>query len=649
MAAPGPASLQRRLQSSQEARHRQAVLVRKLQAKVLQYRTRCRELEQQLEAGAGCLPGRWEGTEALEKALLQVKEEQQRCEDLAEANSLLREHLEKAKEVNSALKEDVGKLTVDWMRAREELEAKEREWRQERELYENYFRGDRDRLLGLWHQMVTFRRHFLEMKAATNRDLSELKAEQMRLSGSVMANCSRLNCSVMSFQAKGELEKKELQDRLKDLVALEDKHCLLQHELLVAREALEESHLERDVLKEEKHELRVALEKAEQSVAELTGAQNELSAELADLRVATANMSCINEALALDKVQLNKLVLQLEEENDALLCKVDEMERAKISAQEKLSLCRRTTKELCAEKAHLEQLLKKAEEQQEELRVELGVLAEEKEEAQEKLLEVSRQQESSRSGLEQLRQESSRQGHVLAEVCAEKELLVREKAALEVRLAAMERERQGLSEQLAEARSGKETVECSLLEAQQHLSELEITRSHLETQLHAVAQAKEVIQGEVKCLQWELEAERSLLKQEQQNMAQELLQKEEQHTDTLKVREADHQGEINKLLQDVQAIAEGQRLSWLSEKRLLSQRLERLQRAVARLDREKTELKQYSAELRRTLEEVERERRRLRRYCRGRALPDAGGFSVSESDQHEMLASQQTQLAQERK
>ncbi|XP_074461520.1 uncharacterized protein LOC141750407 isoform X1 [Larus michahellis] len=605
MAAPGPASLQRRLQSSQEARHRQAVLVRKLQAKVLQYRTRCRELEQQLEAGAGCLPGRWEGTEALEKALLEVKEEQQRCEDLAEANSLLREHLEKAKEVNSALKEDVGKLTVDWMRAREELEAKEREWRQERELYENYFRGDRDRLLGLWHQMVTFRRHFLEMKTATNRDLSELKAEQTRLSGSVMANCSRLNCSVMSFQAKGELEKKELQDRLKDLVALEDKHCVLQHELVVAREALEESHLERDVLKEEKRELRVALEK-------------------------------------------------LEQENEALLCKVDETERAKISAQEKLSLCERTKSELCAEKGHLEQLLKKAEEQQEELRVELGVLAEEKEEAQEKLLEVSRQQESSRSGLEQLRQESSRQGHALAEVCAEKELLVREKAALEVRLAAMERERQGLSEQLAEARSGKETLECSLLEAQQHLSELEISRSHLETQLHAVAQAKEVIQGEVKCLQWELEAERSLLKRERQNMAQALLQKEQQHTDTLKVREADHQGEINKLLQDVQAIAEGQRLSWLSEKRLLSQRLERLQRAVARLDREKTELKQYSAELRRTLEEVERERRRLRRYCRGRALPDAGGSSLSESDQHKMLASQQvslpqTQLAQDGK
>ena len=50
---------------------------------------------------------------------------------------------------------------------------------------------------------------------------------------------------------------------------------------------------------------------AEQSVAELTGAQNKLSAEIAHLRVATANMSSINEALALDKVQLNKLVLQV--------------------------------------------------------------------------------------------------------------------------------------------------------------------------------------------------------------------------------------------------------------------------------------------------------------------------------------------------
>ncbi|XP_075577343.1 centrosome-associated protein CEP250-like isoform X2 [Pelecanus crispus] len=78
----------------------------------------------------------------------------------------------------------------------------------------------------------------------------------------------------MCLQVKGDLEKKELQYRLNDLAALEGKHSLLRSELVVARETLEESHLQRDPLKQEKHELTMALEKAEQSVAELTGAQN---------------------------------------------------------------------------------------------------------------------------------------------------------------------------------------------------------------------------------------------------------------------------------------------------------------------------------------------------------------------------------------
>ncbi|KAM9650012.1 uncharacterized protein ACIBXB_011988 [Morphnus guianensis] len=683
MAARSQASLRRRLQSSQEAQHRQAVLVRKIQ--VLQYRTRCRELEQQLAAGGGPLPGRWEATEdqSLEKALLQVEEEQQRCENLAEVNALLQEHLDEANEVNSALKEDVGKLTADWMKAREELELKESEWRSERELYDSYLRGERSRLLGLWRQVVTFRCHFLEMKTATDRDLSELKAEQMRLSGSILVNCSHLNCgvrpwesvtlgrpvlkdqaqqqaeqeisqktwAVMHLQVEGDPEKKELQDRLKDLAALEGEHSLLQSELVVAREMLEESHLQRDLLKQEKQELAAALEKAEQSVAELTGAQNKLSAEIADLHVAAANMSSINEALALDKVQLNKLVLQLEQEHDVLSGKVDEMERAKISDQEKLNLWERTNEALSAEKAHLEQLLKKAEEQQEGLQVELRMLAEEKAETQEKLNQVHRQQESASSGLEQLRQESSRQGQALANVSKEKELLVHEKAALEVRLAATEQERRGLAEQLAEEPGtqdavldqggnfsfwfqnpvchtqqwvevygcnnwpphyynfhfkerqviwataylgvwkitslyvhyeqhqkvtsqpgrysysvplqsnlevtmskgllGKETLESGLLEAQQRLCQLEIARSQLEIQLHTVRQAKEVIQGEVKCLQCELEAERSLMKQERENMVQQLLRTEEQYKDTLRLRETDHEVEINKLLQDL--------------------------------------------------------------------------------------------------
>ncbi|KAM6288867.1 uncharacterized protein AAHN32_013729 [Aegotheles albertisi] len=635
-----------RLQRSEEARSRQGAVVRQLQAKVLKDRTRSRELEQQLEAVGESLPGPWEATEgqSVEKELLQ-----QRCETLAEENALLREHLDRANEINWALKEDVGKLTADWMRARDELELKESAWRSDRELHDSYLRGEQSHLLSLWHQVVTFRRQFLEVKTATDRDLSELKAEQMRLSDSLLVNCTtwaqqqETTREAMCLRATGDLEKElqsqrqkeekttlktlndtvgvlrelvaaresleesqdsisvlqhqqreqeekcgklqqkieqleeecsmssshqqhlqslvealrsdcanlektreELQQQLEvaeqetsrlrqrntelqlkedsaqgekeeqqemlerarreeelllqEVAALEEKHCLLQRELVAARETAQESQLQRDLLKEEKAELSTALEKAEQSVAELT---------------------------------------------------------AKLSEQKDLELCERRNEELCTEKAHLEQLLKKAEEQEEGLRVQLAILAVEKEESQEELREVYRQQESARSGLEQLRQESSRQGHALATLCEEKEELVCEKAVLEVRLAAMERDRQGLSEQLAEARSVRGSLESSLFEAQQHSSQLEIARSQLEAQLDAVTQAKEVIQGEVKCLQCELETERWRVEQERAELAQQLLRTQEQCDHTLRLRETAHQGEVKKLLQDLASEREG--------------------------------------------------------------------------------------------
>lgn len=61
-----------------------------------------------------------------------------RCEDLAEANTRLQEHLDQANMVNSALQEDIGKLAADWMRAQKELELKESEWRTDREVRTGY-------------------------------------------------------------------------------------------------------------------------------------------------------------------------------------------------------------------------------------------------------------------------------------------------------------------------------------------------------------------------------------------------------------------------------------------------------------------------------------------------------------------------------
>lgn len=44
---------------------------------------------------------------------------------------MLREQLDQATDANQQLTADIHKLTQDWQRAREELEAKEADWREE--------------------------------------------------------------------------------------------------------------------------------------------------------------------------------------------------------------------------------------------------------------------------------------------------------------------------------------------------------------------------------------------------------------------------------------------------------------------------------------------------------------------------------------
>lgn len=53
---------------------------------------------------------------------------------MAHVNSMLREQLDQATAANQSLTNDIHKLTNDWQRAREELEGKEAEWREEEQV-----------------------------------------------------------------------------------------------------------------------------------------------------------------------------------------------------------------------------------------------------------------------------------------------------------------------------------------------------------------------------------------------------------------------------------------------------------------------------------------------------------------------------------
>uniref|UniRef100_A0A670IIX1 Rootletin-like coiled-coil domain-containing protein n=1 Tax=Podarcis muralis TaxID=64176 RepID=A0A670IIX1_PODMU len=249
------ASYQHRLQNSQEAQHRQAVLVQKLQAKVLQYRNWCKELETRLEANRGSHPHQWDRKEdrSLEKALIQLEEEQQRCENLAGVNNLLREHLDKANEVNGALREDVSKLIADWTRARDELEHKESEWHKEREFFESYMRTEHDRLFGIWRQVVTLHRYFVEMKTATDRDLSELKAEQARLSGCILVSCLHLSSGTQLLDTNS-FEKLTLRGQAQQQqLHIMPKKLDMEKEIYQQAQAIVSLHVKGELAKEDLH------------------------------------------------------------------------------------------------------------------------------------------------------------------------------------------------------------------------------------------------------------------------------------------------------------------------------------------------------------------------------------------------------------
>ena len=53
---------------------------------------------------------------------------------MAHVNAMLREQLDQATAANQSLTNDIHKLTNDWQRAREELEAKEADWREEEQV-----------------------------------------------------------------------------------------------------------------------------------------------------------------------------------------------------------------------------------------------------------------------------------------------------------------------------------------------------------------------------------------------------------------------------------------------------------------------------------------------------------------------------------
>lgn len=145
-------SYKRKLQHYQESQQKQAQLVAKLQQKVLQYKTKCNELELNIES-KNVEMERVRNQQALheknksadgneydiESLLIKVEEEQQKNLNLNHINMTLREQLDQATIANQKLSQEIQKVNHEWIRLREQLENREREWREEENVEKTRF------------------------------------------------------------------------------------------------------------------------------------------------------------------------------------------------------------------------------------------------------------------------------------------------------------------------------------------------------------------------------------------------------------------------------------------------------------------------------------------------------------------------------
>lgn len=76
--------------------------------------------------------------------------------------------------------------------------------------FNEYFSAEHSRLLSLWRAVVSFRRQFSEMKSATERDLSHVRADLSRVHRSMHSACLNLNANQRSAEAKSSVSQEKV-------------------------------------------------------------------------------------------------------------------------------------------------------------------------------------------------------------------------------------------------------------------------------------------------------------------------------------------------------------------------------------------------------------------------------------------------------
>ena len=141
----------------------------------------------------------------IDTLLSRIDEEQQKNLSLNHLNMTLREQLDQATSANQRLTQELQKVNGEWLRLKEQFEAREREWREEENSFNDYFGQEHAKLLTLWRTVVSFRRNCGDLKSTTEKDLNRLKLDLNQASRNMQTACYNFNASLRSSESQGQV------------------------------------------------------------------------------------------------------------------------------------------------------------------------------------------------------------------------------------------------------------------------------------------------------------------------------------------------------------------------------------------------------------------------------------------------------------
>ena len=192
---------QKKISAYQDGQQRQAQLVQKLQQKVLQYKRRCSELEQNIDDVSltndsdrknvqekiARLQTQLEQAEQkvrvaenrhdneIDDLANRLESEQKRCASYAEVNAMLRKEKE---ELQTELLSTKGTLRVvkeNELKLEEKVQSNDIRLKSERESMNSKYSSERNKLIALWKSVLLIKKDFQEVSNATQRDVANLR------------------------------------------------------------------------------------------------------------------------------------------------------------------------------------------------------------------------------------------------------------------------------------------------------------------------------------------------------------------------------------------------------------------------------------------------------------------------------------------